>query len=550
MTTFKSNPYHILGIDTFASQKDLLKRSKEIINRLKIDDYPEYDFDLDIFSDFRTEELVKDSMQKLQNPKKKIKEYFFWFQIADATDEKALDCLKKNDFDGAIQIWSEASNGTTGKALFYKKNLAVLFCLLLSAEKKKTQFDKATQKYFFEDSLSLWHEIVTSDKFWNAFSKVYKLHDEQTVSQELIDKFTENVENYLSDIYTELHDIHKDGRYISEFQKTFSKKGKKIEKTILNPAYQAINAAVEQLESMNVSADGVLDKDETDSIKKAIKVIQAELNNLADLELFEDSQTKIMRDKAANAIRSIVLDIHNNLNEYEKSLQLLKAAIQITGTESLKGKLKNELDQIQKNIDGEADSAITINIHGLFSVGTAIFNKRCVEYDEKKLLYKDITEISYLATSHSVNFVPTGKSWDFYLGTDSQNISLSFGTSLFGKKTEEGTFEKLIYVAKNLIEPVIVEKLMRRIFEKEETINIGGIELNKDGYCRSKFFGGKEWVYWTDTVYVPVYNAGQVALFKDKDGKGVSFSSIPMSTTNAVVLPELVKACANYILSN
>ena len=52
--SLKNNAYHILGLDTSASEKELLKRSKEIINRIKIDDTPEYDLDLGMFEDFRT----------------------------------------------------------------------------------------------------------------------------------------------------------------------------------------------------------------------------------------------------------------------------------------------------------------------------------------------------------------------------------------------------------------------------------------------------------------------------------------------------------------
>jgi len=106
---FKNNAYYVLGLDTTASQKDILKRSKEIIKRLKIDDVPEFDTDLDIFENFRTEESVNESVQKLQNPRKKITEYFFWFQIVDNIDEQAFDLLKLKDYDNAILVWKTAS---------------------------------------------------------------------------------------------------------------------------------------------------------------------------------------------------------------------------------------------------------------------------------------------------------------------------------------------------------------------------------------------------------------------------------------------------------
>jgi hypothetical protein len=84
----KKNAYHVLGLDTSANQRDVQKRAKEIVKMLQIDDMPEYDIDLGVFEGFRTEDEVKEAIQKLTSPKKQIKDYFFWFNIADETDQK------------------------------------------------------------------------------------------------------------------------------------------------------------------------------------------------------------------------------------------------------------------------------------------------------------------------------------------------------------------------------------------------------------------------------------------------------------------------------
>src|SRR3989338_2725960 len=270
-STLKNNAYHILGLDTSASEKDILKRSKEVINRLKADDVPDYDLDIGLFEDFRTEDAVKDALQRLQAPKKRIREYFFWFQIGDGVDEQVLGLFKLKDYLNAIRTWQGASEGQSTKAFFYKKNLAILYCLVLSAEDNKE---------YLHNSLMAWKELVDSDKFWVSFSKVYKLHDEQTASEDIILDFKKHVVGYLSDIYTELHHIHKNSDYINEFQKTFSAKGEKIEKSVLAPAYQSINQAVEGLEKMEVSKDGSFDKSEADTIKQLVATVQLELNKL------------------------------------------------------------------------------------------------------------------------------------------------------------------------------------------------------------------------------------------------------------------------------
>jgi len=543
--TLQNNAYHVLGLDVSASEKEILKRAKEILNRLKIDEHPDYDLDPGLFKDFRTEDSVKDSLQKLQAAKKKIKEYFFWLRIADSIDEESLEFLKKKDYSGAIHVWQKASGGQSTKALFYKKNLAILYCLVLSVENNKE---------YLASSLAAWKELIDSDKFWTSFSKVYKLHDEQTASKDILTDFKNHVVEYLSDIYTELHQIHKNADYINGFQKTFSVKGEKIEKSVLGPAYQVISGAVEGLETMQVSKDGVFDKEESEKIKQLVGVIQQELNKLIDLGLYEDSQTKIMRDRTANALRTIVLDLHNNLNEFDKSLQLLRVAIQICGTESLKNKLESEIQQIQKSISDDVENTLNLEIPGYRdNEGILAVKNNYIEFRNKRMFYKDITGVAYHSTKHttSIYFIPvsTTHSYSFTLVSGNDRIDITFSGGSNNEERQQ-IFGRLVGLCEHLIEPVLVKKIVSSIFENGETVTIGGVEFSEDGYSRHKsaWFGKgeKETVRWTDTVYIPKLYAGSVYLFRDNDGKSQQFTSESMSTLNAVMIPELVKACVNH----
>lgn len=539
--TLKNNAYHILGLDVSASEKDISKRSKEILNRLLADDTPEYDLDIGMFGDFRTEDSVKDALQRLQSQKKKIKEYFFWLQIADSVDEQVLKFLKTKDYSNAIKTWQNVSDGDGTKNLLYKKNLAILHCLVLSVENNEE---------YLKDSLRAWEDLINSDKFWTSFSKIYRLHDEQTASEDVINDFRKHVVELLSDIYTELHQIHKDNNYVNEFQKTFSIKGEKIEKNVLAPAYQVINKAVEGLEKMEVSKDGKFDKDESEVIKKYITSVQEELNKLIDLGLYNDSQTKIMRDRAANALRSIVLDLHNNLSELEKSKRLLEIAVSLAGTDSLKNKLKGELDQIEKNVKDDAESVVVIELPGMFKTSTIVFKNNFLEYNNKRFFYKDVDSIAFhsTATKHSVYYIPTGTTYDysFSLNSGQENISISLNASKDESENKE-KWVQLISLASAMIQPLIIKKTIDKIFNRGEEVKIGDVIFTKKGYYRIKWkmFGENEklWVYWSDTIYIPKMFQGEVILWEEKEGKSTQFTSVSMSTPNAIIIPDLVQAC-------
>lgn len=336
----KNNAYHILGLDTSAAQRDVQKRAKEIVKFLQIDDIPEYDLDIGVFENFRTEDTVKDAVQKLTSPKKQIKDYFFWFHISDDVDEQAVGILRKKDPKGAIRVWQHNADGETTKAMFYKKNLALLYCILLFKE---------DNKQYLKESLKIWHELVNSSKFWTAFTKVYKHNDELDTDQEIISDFHKHAPSFLSDLYTEISNAREDGSYIAEFTKVFNLRGEKTEKVVMAPIFHEITEAVEKLEAMKVSEDGDLDAEEAADIKKHIGKIQDCCNKLIDLGLYDDSQSKTIRDRAAGAIRSIVLDIHNNLDDMPKAEQLLKIAMQFVGTSGMENKLKQDLDQFEKN---------------------------------------------------------------------------------------------------------------------------------------------------------------------------------------------------------
>ncbi len=70
--------------------------------------------------------------------------------------------------------------------------------------------------------------------------------------------------------------------------------------------------------------------------------------NVMQLPVYDnDSQTKIMRDRAADALKVIVLDLHNNLDETEKAISLLHIALKFVGTSGLETKLKYEINLLE-----------------------------------------------------------------------------------------------------------------------------------------------------------------------------------------------------------
>ena len=531
---FKNNSYHILSLDTSAMQKDILKRSKEINKRLMVDDLPEYDSDLDIFTDFRSEDSVKEAIHKLTKPKKRIKEYFFWFQIIDSVDEQALGLLRTKDYLDAIRVWRNNSEKNTIKALLYKKNLAILNCLLLFKDSNKT---------YLKESLMLWDELIKSNKFWRSFVKYYKLHDDLHTSKEVIDAFRNEVDSCLSDVYTEISQVHNEKIYIAEYSKVFASKGGKLEKDVLSPIYGKIMKLVEELEEMGIegtskkiSEDGVYDSDESKKVNSSVKEFRTELENLFDLGLNDDIQTKTLQDRAAKAIQSVALDLHNNLHEIDEALKLIDIASKICASTVLKDNIDHNKSILKQNLKLEEENKLCLYIPG---GGTATFKSNFVEYNDVKIFYKDVIRIFYHATTSTFK-----KSYSFLIGTNNETISCSF-SSVFsiGNGGKKDIFFQLAGICNYYIEPFLIQKFISDIFDKGKVVRIGHVVFSKDGYK----LRGYTTVAWNiggikQEICKPIFEDGGVVLY---DSSGYPFPSIPMSIENAVVIPELVPECSN-----
>lgn len=536
-TSLKDNAYHVLGLSGAATTKQILQRSNEIVQRLKIDDVPDYELDIPAFKNNRTEEAVKDALRRLQAPKSRLREYFFWFRIADDLDKEAARHLTQKDFDQAIAVWQSASEEQSGSGLSHRRNLALALTISL--------LQGADPVGRIESSLSTWASLLNSPQFWKAFGDDYK-RDAELLSEEAISEFQGNAASDLSDIYAEIQEVRGGGNFVYRFQQLFNARGKKIEENILNPVFHAVQTAIEQLEQVKLGETDQYDSAKSSQLKGPVAAIQAELNKLIDAGLYDDSTTKLLRDRAATALRSVVIDIHNHHNDIDTASRLLQFADKIAGTESLKALLKNDLEQIQKNLSFEQENTLAVEIPGTFGGGTIIFKPDHVTYNGRKIYYKDATTIAYHAMKRSVNFIPISQSYSFMVGSPGQSIDVSWGTTLYiGNQQKQDVWQKLAGVASHVIEPQIVQKMIHRIFADGQTVRIGDLEFTREGYSRSKTFGGREHVPWSDPIYIPKFGAGNVTVWRNKGGKGVSFATIPMSTPNAVVLPEFFQACVN-----
>lgn len=353
-----NNAYRILGLLPNSTTKEISKRIKNLDKLLRIGNIPDFDFDFSYFNQLRTEENVNIIKNILFNPKEQILHYFFSIYLQ--SDEQ-VNQMRELEKDFTIEKINEYYNNRSDMITSKNSVLLMYLYLYINKDEKSDRIKK-----LIVDSLYLWYEIIFSKQFYKTFKALYLIDDEIGISEDLLDTVQEEFQNELVKAYSELVEIRNEPEIIAELVNIFDIKDSNITVQQVEDCYKNIDDAIEVLDTMNISEDGIFDDDEKRTLKEKLMIVQNNLNTLMDYDLYDDSRTIVLRDRIVRIVRNQMIDLHNNLLERKTALNLIDFAIKICGTEGLKVTLQEERKVIANNISSEGLENILSQIKKLF----------------------------------------------------------------------------------------------------------------------------------------------------------------------------------------
>ncbi len=333
---FSTNAYYLLGLPVSADQSEIKKKARLISAQLGIGETA-LESDFTTIKVDRSEDSLRDAIQRLSSPVKKIQEAYLWF-----SDENLNELAKISNVDNLGEIYTYLSKHSEQKSKWNTKRDFALFLTQLLF------FKKANKKYL-KESLVLWHELISSESAWKYFDLYYKNIDDINTNDSAFMGLRAWADHTISDIYSQLSEKWDDLEYTQLYTKTFGKIGAHTQKSVLAPRTKQINDAIGDLTSIRWP-DGSPSPDNLRDIKKSIGIIQDALNALIVANLYEESEVIVLRDKASDAIRGLAIDLTNKYNDYERSAQILAIAEEISGTQSTKNRNQNDKSTVEENI--------------------------------------------------------------------------------------------------------------------------------------------------------------------------------------------------------
>lgn len=184
---------------------------------------------------------------------------------------------------------------------------------------------------------------------------------------------------------------------------------------------------------------------------------------------------------------------------------------------------------------------IEIKIPGIGN-GILKFTKDSISYKNSTLKYSEITHISCRMEFISHTFLPNEGIVSFTFFSKTKKIDVGFTTSVtVTAKEATEILTQIFSITKSVMVPLILKDLVKRIVDDGETVKIGHISFDKEGYSIKKLFRKDDKVLWTGNLIEPKLIQGRYVLFRPKNDNFVYFTECSLENPNVILIPELLQ---------
>ena len=351
MSSIRNNPYRILGVLANSTEKELQKQIAIIKRFAEVGKTKAFDYDFPFLGDFAREiSSVQDAASKIEQAKNKVYYGLFWFLNNGNIDDIALNYLKENNVNKAAEIWNKLirDGDINTKNFSAATNLSTLNLGLIT-------LNGSFSLKLFRHAIQLKGILLKSEAFSQFISSVagdnLSVCQDQ-VNREFVDEVLQLVKPYLDrpNGLTTLQLFEAFSTYHSEIKKYLSD-------YFTNQPLSRIENKIEEIKTLreeNADAAGKYGD------RLYVKTID-DMHFLNSIWGRNNIQYQRITNKLAQEILQCAIDFFNEYYESkewdpgEKALLLMNRAKTIGPTGQVKGRLDENIENVQEWIDDKPE---------------------------------------------------------------------------------------------------------------------------------------------------------------------------------------------------
>ena len=384
---YHKNAFRISGLSVVANNKEIIRQAN--INEMKVkfggnETQNESPFPL---NPLPSADEIKEALQKLKDPEKRLVDEFFWFwphNLDEGKNDKALISLSKNDVNTAEKIWINFENQMS---ISYTSmhNLAVLSHLLaLDSEiengKELNPKEILRREINWKEAFKRWKVLLDYEGFWSRLIERVKQINDARLKTGTVRRMKESLPIALLQIngilavnYAQKGEDAETKRHLNLIKSSgFDELAVEI---ALNRTIKPIS---QRIKVMCKSAQEAGNNDKKNACKPAENIIEntRKLLKIVDLILPEDHPLREgVHDEIAMCALNNIISYQVETGDDKKALELANAVAKIAISQFILERIKTNQEIFKKNIEyntcffcgknpKDDKSSIEVKMHG------------------------------------------------------------------------------------------------------------------------------------------------------------------------------------------
>ena len=350
MLLIKNNPYRILGISLFDSEKEIQKKITKITRFTEVGKDVSFDYDLtNLIKIDRGLQNINNSKRKIENPLNKVLHSLFWFYQSNHIDEIGLESLVTGDIDKTFQLWKKVvkEGDVISKNFSTLSNLKTLMYLRYNLN----GFDKNTFKEFLE----LTGKFFSNKEFEDYSKKIVNTSKTNISYLEITTAFLDEILNEIRPLIDK-----KNGISYPEIINSLKFFSSELKDHIIS---KITSNSVNFLETRIKETDDLRNENPINGVQLGKTLYgdsKDELKQLENILGSDDVKYQILADKLSNEILQCAIDYFNKKDNCDQEdghdiLELVGYASKFSNGDQVKSRIKENEDYIKKWLDDAPD---------------------------------------------------------------------------------------------------------------------------------------------------------------------------------------------------
>ena len=345
MNILKDNPFRILGLFGNSSEREIQKQIGLIKRYAEIGKFKSFEYDFDFIGSMSRElEDVRQAAGKIEQAKKKLLYSLFWFIKKTPVDEIALDQLKNDNVEKAVELWSKTLTEISPKNVSSYTNLSTLHLAM-------SVVDEQLELSHLQKAIELKGKVLHPESVHDLPSSVTG-NGKNIESITLSKGFADEIIEFLGPYVNKKGGI-KPGEIISLFSSYPAEIQKYVSDRFTATPFANIENCIEKAAQKRKEAPEKADSAGEELFQKT----QPDLASLKRMLGAKSIQFQMIANKLANEILQCAIEffnIHRNKNDMDpgdQAIKVAKYAASVDASGQVKQRISENSAIIQKWVD-------------------------------------------------------------------------------------------------------------------------------------------------------------------------------------------------------